>query len=64
MTKLAGIFRNMHFLCKTTYSFQKQSMGGALKVLATSLKTVFDEVFNSKFALLNSIQKYEDYLEQ
>ena len=40
------------FLCvKQRICFQKQSMGGALKVLAKSLKTVFDEVFYSKFAL-------------
>ena len=36
----------MHFLCETVYiGFEKQSVGGALKVLAKSLKTVFDEVY-------------------
>ena len=39
------------FCVKQRICFQKQSMWGALKVLATSLKTVFDEVFYSKFAL-------------
>ena len=52
MTNLAGIIQKHPFFCvKQRICFQKQSMGGALKVLAKSLKTVFDEVFYSKFAL-------------
>ena len=33
----------MHFHCETICSLWKQSVGGALKVLAKPLKTVFNE---------------------
>ena len=50
---------------KRYISFQKQSVGGALKVLAKSLKTVFDEVhFIANLLYQNLIEKYEDYLER
>ena len=63
MTNFAGIFRNMHFL--QYKGFQKQSVGGGLKVLAKYLKTVFGEELSFIINLLyqNSIKKYEDDLE-
>ena len=43
MRNFADIFRNAHFLCETIcICFQEQSVVGALKVLAKSLKTAFD----------------------
>ena len=44
--------------------FQKESVGGALKVLEKSLKSVFDEVhFKVNLVYQNSIKKYENNLE-
>ena len=37
MANFADIFRNMSFLCEKYKGFQKQSVGGGLKVLAKSL---------------------------
>ena len=53
----------MHFL--QYKGFQKQSVGGGLKVLAKYLKTVFGEELSFIINLLyqNSIKKYEDDLE-
>ena len=53
------------FLCAEQFiGFQKQSVGGALKVLAKSLKSVFDEVhFKENLFYQNSIKKYENDLE-
>ena len=43
MRNFAGIFRNMHFCVQQYISFQKQLVRGALKVLAKSLRTIFDK---------------------
>ena len=45
MRNFAGIFRNMHFCVQQYICFQKQLVRGALKVLAKSLRTIFDKVF-------------------
>ena len=67
MTTFPDIFRNMHFLNETTYRLPEltiQSLKGAHKVLAKSLKTVFDEVhFIVNLLYQNLINKYEDDLE-
>ena len=43
MTKFADIFWNVYLFVKQYIDYLKQSIGGVLKVLAKSLKTVFDE---------------------
>ena len=49
---------------KQYIGFKKQSVGGALKVLANSFKTVFEKIhFTVNLLYQNSIKKYEDDLE-
>ena len=49
---------------KQYIGFQKQPVGGALKVLDKSSKTVFDkDHFTVKLLYQNSVKKYEDDLE-
>ena len=44
--------------------FEKQSVGGTVKVLVKTLKTIFDEVqFIVNLLYKNSVKKYEDDLE-
>ena len=43
------------------WNFQRQSVGGVLKVMLKSLETVFDEVhFTINLLYRNSVKKYED----
>ena len=50
-------FWNTHFFMKQYIGFQKQSVGGALKVLAKSLKTIFNEDhFIANLVYQNSIE--------
>ena len=51
MAKFADIFWNVYFFVKQCIDFQKQSVGGALKVFA------------KYFGLSNFSQKWEDDLE-
>ena len=54
----------MHFCMKQYIDFQKQSVVGALKMLAKCFKTVFDEIcFIVNLIYQNSIKKYQDDLE-
>ena len=64
MRNFAGIFRDMHFCMKQYIDFQKQSVVGALKMLAKCFKTVLDEIcFIVNLIYQNSIKKNQDDLE-
>ena len=45
MINFADKFKNMHFFVCKTIDFEKQSVGGAFKVLPKPLKTILGEDF-------------------